>query len=262
MRKMSVAHAENSCQSDFGAPNSSQMIGMGYGSQNSTARSAWPRSVNVSSNPVTTDRMYGAERVGMAWRERRPDEPPQSRVLVALGRQDRRASPCEPVGVVDPRQLEQLTRRTVPALVAQHRDDVVVVQHGVPEDVAGEPARAGCGIGCGAVLGVRDRGIVEPAQVGKVEGGCQGRHVGNPTCRCEGRAPPDGRWLERVERRGIQRPRRPRRSRTGASVATELVSGPTVATMSSIDGADPVRDARASAASRPGVRATCRSSRR
>jgi len=40
MRSTSLAQRLNSFQSSFGAPRSSQMIGIGYGSQMSTAMSA------------------------------------------------------------------------------------------------------------------------------------------------------------------------------------------------------------------------------
>ena len=42
--EMSVAHAENSFQSLFGAPSNSQMIGIGYGSQTSATSSQRPSS--------------------------------------------------------------------------------------------------------------------------------------------------------------------------------------------------------------------------
>ena len=51
MRKMSVAQPEKSFQSSFGAPSSSQMIGIGYGSHTSSTSSHRPRAANVSTRP-------------------------------------------------------------------------------------------------------------------------------------------------------------------------------------------------------------------
>ncbi len=62
IRKMFVAQSEKSFQSSFGAPSSSQMIGIGYGSQRSATSSQEPRSAKVSTSPFTTSRMNGRRR--------------------------------------------------------------------------------------------------------------------------------------------------------------------------------------------------------
>ena len=62
MRKMLVAQPEKSFQSSFGAPRSSQMIGIGYGSHTSSTSSHEPRAANESTRPFTTSRMKGRRR--------------------------------------------------------------------------------------------------------------------------------------------------------------------------------------------------------
>ncbi len=62
MRSTSAAHRLNSFQSSFGAPSSSQMMGIGYGSQMSTAKSARPDGATASTNPPITSRMNGRNR--------------------------------------------------------------------------------------------------------------------------------------------------------------------------------------------------------
>ena len=76
--------AENSFQSSLGAPNSSQMIGIGYGSQKSTAMSASPVSVKASMRLVDHRAHVWPQRIGVAGRERRADEPAESCVFVAF----------------------------------------------------------------------------------------------------------------------------------------------------------------------------------
>ena len=66
MRKMSVAQAENSFQSSGGAPRSSQMMGIGYGSQTSATSSHSPRSTTRSTSSLTTVRMVGRSRFAEA----------------------------------------------------------------------------------------------------------------------------------------------------------------------------------------------------
>ena len=61
-RKMSVAQAEKSFQSSFGAPSSSQMIGIGYGSQMSPTNSHVPDASTSSISCDTTWRMNGRSR--------------------------------------------------------------------------------------------------------------------------------------------------------------------------------------------------------
>ena len=72
MRSTSVAHRLNSFQSSFGAPRSSQMIGIGYGSQMSTAMSARPRGATSSTSPSTTSRMNGRSRSAARGEKARP----------------------------------------------------------------------------------------------------------------------------------------------------------------------------------------------
>ena len=62
MRSTSVAQRLNCFQSSFGAPSSSQMIGIGYGSQMSTATSARPVGATASTSSSTTSRMNGRSR--------------------------------------------------------------------------------------------------------------------------------------------------------------------------------------------------------
>ena len=62
MRSMSSAQRLKSFQSSFGAPSSSQMIGIGYGSQMSTAMSARPSAATASTSPSMTSRMNGRRR--------------------------------------------------------------------------------------------------------------------------------------------------------------------------------------------------------
>src|SRR5689334_17955474 len=62
MRKMSVAQLENSFQSSFGAPSSSQMIGIGYGSHTSSTNSQRPVAATLSTSPLMTSRMNGRSR--------------------------------------------------------------------------------------------------------------------------------------------------------------------------------------------------------
>ncbi len=62
MRSTSSAHRLNSFQSSFGAPSSSQMIGIGYGSQMSMAKSARPVGATASTSPPITSRMNGRRR--------------------------------------------------------------------------------------------------------------------------------------------------------------------------------------------------------
>ena len=102
-----------------------------------------------------------AQAVGGTRRERLADEPAEAGVHVALGRQDRLAVAIGELRVVDAVHLEDPARRAVPALVAQHGDDVVVVQHREAERVAGDPTLS-CGLGDGAGLFVeRQAGIEE-----------------------------------------------------------------------------------------------------
>ena len=103
MRSTSVAQRLNSFQSSFGAPSSSQMIGIGYGSQMSTATSARPVRGDGVDEPADDLAHERPQPVGGPRRERLADEPPQPRVLVALRRQDRRAPPLEVLRVGDPR---------------------------------------------------------------------------------------------------------------------------------------------------------------
>ena len=60
--RMSLATRLKNCQSSLGAPSSSQMIGIGYGSQMSTAMSARPAGATASTSPSTTSRMNGRSR--------------------------------------------------------------------------------------------------------------------------------------------------------------------------------------------------------
>ena len=91
MRSMSSAQRLNSFQSSFGAPSSSQMIGIGYGSQMSTAMSARAARCDGVDEAVDDLAHERAQAVGGPGREGRPDQAAQPGVLVALGRQDRRA---------------------------------------------------------------------------------------------------------------------------------------------------------------------------
>ena len=60
--KISVASRLKSFQSSFGAPNNSQIMGMGYGSQMSRTTSAFPDAVNGSRSELTVSRMNGRSR--------------------------------------------------------------------------------------------------------------------------------------------------------------------------------------------------------
>ena len=62
MRSTSVAHTLNFCQSAFGAPSNSQMIGIGYGSHTSRTNSVLPDFVDGSIRPLMTSRMKGRNR--------------------------------------------------------------------------------------------------------------------------------------------------------------------------------------------------------
>ena len=102
---MSLAQRLNSCQSCFGAPSSSQMIGIGYGSQMSAAKSARPcvgDLVDETAHHLTHER---SQTVGGARRERRRDEAAEPGVHVALCRQDADLLTLEEVRVGDPHQL-------------------------------------------------------------------------------------------------------------------------------------------------------------
>ena len=161
IRSTSDAQRLNSCQSSFGAPSSSQMIGIGYGSQMSTAMSDRPVGATGSTSEFTTSRMNGRRRSASARRERLADEPAEAGVHVAFGRQDRLTVALGELRVVDPVHLEDATRRAVPALVAEHGDDVVVVQHREAERVAGDPTlSSGLGDGVGLLV-ERQAGIEE-----------------------------------------------------------------------------------------------------
>ncbi|CAB4664191.1 unannotated protein [freshwater metagenome] len=62
INKISVARRLNSFQSSFGAPSSSQIMGMGYGSQMSRTTSARPDAMNGSRSELTVSRMNGRRR--------------------------------------------------------------------------------------------------------------------------------------------------------------------------------------------------------
>ena len=89
MRKMSVAQPENSFQSSAGAPSSSQMIGIGYGSHTSATSSQRPvgeqRLDEVADHPAH----HRAQAVGRPRGEGGRHEPAQPLVLVALHGEDR-----------------------------------------------------------------------------------------------------------------------------------------------------------------------------
>ena len=80
MRKMSVAQPENSFQSSGGAPSSSQMIGMGYGSQTSATSSHSPSPDDAVDQLAHHPLHGGAEAVGRRRREGRRHQPAQAGV--------------------------------------------------------------------------------------------------------------------------------------------------------------------------------------
>ena len=104
-----------------------------------------------------------AQAVGGTRRERLADEPAEAGVHVALGRQDRLTVALRELRVVDPVHLEDPTRRAVPALVAEHGDDVVVVQHREAERVAGDPTLPR-GLGDGVGLFVERHARIEEVE--------------------------------------------------------------------------------------------------
>ena len=166
MRKTSSAQRENDCQSSRGAPSNSQMIGIGYGSQMSTAMSARPVAATGSINSLTTSRMNGRSRSALrgenalATRRRRRVWTSPSAARIDGGRfEDRR--------VGDPHHLGDLRNGVVPSLVAQDPGDVVVVEddeaHQVPDDpvLRSEGPEVVGGLGAGQLehLGAENRKV-------------------------------------------------------------------------------------------------------
>ena len=109
----------NSCQSSFGAPSSSQMIGIGYGSQMSAAMSARPAVGDVVDEPArSTSRMNGRSR-SAARGENAGATSRRSRVCTSPSADRMLTLALEELGVGDPHQLGDLAGGAVPALVAE-----------------------------------------------------------------------------------------------------------------------------------------------
>ena len=67
MRKMSVAQPENSFQSSAGAPSSSQMIGIGYGSHTSATSSQRPGRQQRLDELADHAPHHRSQAIGRAW---------------------------------------------------------------------------------------------------------------------------------------------------------------------------------------------------
>ena len=183
MRKMSVAQAENSFQSWGGAPSSSQMIGIGYGSQTSATRSHSPLAATRSKSSSTTARMVGRSRLaeagvkaGATRRRRRAWlSPSMVRIDWPPGlapTRCRRGSGWR--WIIESAEWKRLSRRMAVTSAGPH--------HRVPHVGAGEPV-----LGAGRLDGVDGVLALEAdgREIGELELGDQLCH-GDP--RCAGRA--------------------------------------------------------------------------
>ena len=141
--RMSPAQRLNNCQSFFGAPSSSQMIGIGYGSQMSVAKSARPAAATLSTSPPMTSRMNGrrrsaarGENAGATRRRRRVCMSPSADRMLTCCR-SRKSVLVMPIssGIRLTALCHRLSRRIA--------GGVLVVQHLVAEHVAHEPLIAG-----------------------------------------------------------------------------------------------------------------------
>ena len=101
--KISEARRLKSLQSSFGAPNNSQIMGMGYGSQMSLTTSALPEAVNGLRSEFTVSRMKGRSRSALrgenagATRRRKRTWTSPSAFKIETWRRPRKASsviPC------------------------------------------------------------------------------------------------------------------------------------------------------------------------